>query len=334
MPARSLLLATFLLVTAAPAGAQEYVWTGDRPDGVAPLGVFADRTLGAGSLEVSLVYRKTDQEGIRLDSELIDPTTLFDFFTVVPFELTSQGWYARGAYGVSDDLTVTGRVGFLERDRVQFTEDFTFFDLEASGITDVEVQALYSIWDQGPYRAQLQAGVLIPTGSVEEEGAFAGVRSGTLPYDTQIGAGGWGIMPGFTAQVMNEHGSVGGQVVATLFVADKGDWRPGDQVEANAWGAFRFNRFFSSSVRVHAIAFGAIEGFDPDLDPDRDPGELPTSFSGRRVDIPVGVNFYMPEGRWQGHRLGLELVFPVHEKFDGPWLSNDWELVVGWQKAF
>ena len=86
---------------------------------------------------------------------------------------------------------------------------------------------------------------------------------------------------------------------------------------------------------MHLLSFEGIEGFDPDLDPARDPGEWPISFAGTRVDIPVGLNLYMPEdGPWAGHRLSVELVFPVHESFDGPWLASDWGASVGWQVGF
>ena len=335
MSARSLLVAALLMV-AAPAGAQEYMWTDDRPDAVPPLGVFAARTLPAGALELTALYSKLDQAGIRFGSDLVDPNVLFEFHELVPFELTTAGWTARLGYGLTDDLTLAGRVGFLMRDRWQFNEDGVPFELESQGITDVEVHALYDVYESGPYRAHLQAGVVIPTGSVTLEDGFGDLRAeGRLPYDMQMGAGAFGISPGATFQAMNEHGSVGAQVLATLYFAEKEEWRAGDRAEVNAWAAYRFNRFFSGSARMRAAAYEEIAGFDPELDPDRDPGETPFAFGGRRVDLPVGLNFYMPEGRWEGHRLAIEFIWTVHEQFDD-WfgLANDWGFQVGWQKAF
>jgi hypothetical protein len=336
MSARCLLVAALLTVAAAPAGAQEYVWTDDRPDAEAPLGVFGARTLSAGALQITALYSKMDQSGIRLGSQLVDPSTLFDSHEIVPFDLTTTGYVVRGAYGLSDDLTLAGRVGFQMRDRWQRNQEDVFFQLESSGITDLEVQALYDVYESGPYRAHLHAGVTIPTGSVTLEDGVEGLREeGHLPYDMQIGSGAFGFSPGVTAQAMNENGSVGAQVLATLFFLEKEDWRLGDRVEANMWAGFRLNRFFSASVRVRATAFEEIDGFDPQLDPARDPGEYPFGLSGRRVDIPVGLNFYMPEGRWQGHRGSLEFVFPAHEQFDDwAWLASDWGFEVGWQKTF
>ena len=281
MSARSLLVAALLTVAAAPAGAQEYVWNADRPDGVAPLGVFGDRTLAEGQLELTALYTKDDKLGIRFGSNFVDPLTVFDSHELVPIELYESGYLFRLAYGVSDNLTLAGRVGFVMRDRRQLTDDLVFFDMDSEGVTDVEVQALYDLYEDGPYRAHLQLGAIIPTGTVTADGGFGDLRvEGRLPYDMQLGAGAFGISPGVTAQMMNEFGSVGAQISATLFFLEKEDWRAGDRAEAQAWAAYRFNRFFSASVRMHAVGPQAIEGSDPELDPDRDPGEFP--YVGRR----------------------------------------------------
>jgi hypothetical protein len=205
--------------------------------------------------------------------------------------------------------------------------------LESNGISDLEVQALYSVFSQDAVRAHLHAGVTVPTGSVSASDGVESLREeGTLPYDMQLGAGAFGFSPGLTAQIMNESGTVGAQLLGTFFFAEKEDWRLGNRIEGNVWAAYRLSRHFSASARAHVISFEGIEGFDPELDPARDPGEWPISFAGTRVDLPIGLNLYMPEdGPWAGHRLSVELVFPVYESFDGPWLASDWGATIGWQ---
>jgi hypothetical protein len=337
MSARSLLVGALLSTAAAPVAAQDFVWTLDRPDAVAPLGVFGDRTLPGGSLDLALHWTKVTQEGIRFGSELVDPISMFEVFQILPLSLKTDAYGLRAAFGLTDDLTLAARAAFLMRTREQITEDFTFFVLESEGLSDVEAQLLYNVWSGDDVRVHLHLGGSVPTGDVLAVDGFQDVRPrGQLPYDMQLGAGAWGVSPGITAQIMNEYGAVGGQVMGTRYFLEKENWRLGDKVEANAWAAYRLNRFLSLSGRVHAISFGAIEGFDPSLDPSRDPGEWPISFAGKRVDLPVGLNVYVPEGegRWSGHRLAIEFLFPVYEEFDGPWLSTDWGVSVGWQIGF
>jgi hypothetical protein len=339
MSSRRLLISAALLGLAASAAAAQTapmaLWSADRPDAVAPIGVFGDRLQGAGSLQLTVFYSRTGAEGIRFGSELIDPATLFGNFELVPLSLSSDGYFVRAQYGINDRVTLAAEGGFVRRTREQITQDLVFFPLEAEGPTDIRAQLLFNLFDTEAVKAHVHLGGSAPVGSTNEADGETGLRTaGTLPYDMQLGSGGWGVSPGITAKVMNEYGSVGGQVIGTMYFGSKNGWRAGDQVEMTGWAAYRLNRFFSVSAGAHMVSFETIQGFDPALNPDRDPGELPISFGGKRVDLPVGVNLYMPEGSWAGHRISVEFNFPVHEDFEGPWLAGKRGLTIGWQKAF
>jgi hypothetical protein len=336
MSVRTWLVPVLLASLAAPADAQTFIWSQDRPDAVAPTGVFGDRTLPKDIGEIGLQYARLQQEGVRAGTELLDPLELFRVFRIVPFAAVSEKYEVRGMLGLTDKLTLAARANFLTRSREHLTEDLTYFVLESSGIGDIQAQALYDLYAVGAVRAHVHLGVSLPTGSVDASDGVSDVREeGILPYDMQLGAGAFGFSPGVTAQIMNEYGTVGGQVIGTWYFASVEDWRLGDYIEANAWAAYRLNDHFSASARVHVLSFEGIQGFDIDLDPTRDPGEWPISFSGTRVDIPIGLNLYMPEGGpWEGNRLSVEFVFPVHETFDWPWLASDWGATIGWQFGF
>ena len=61
----------------------------------------------------------------------------------------------------------------------------------------------------------------------------------------------------------------------------------------------------------------------PTADPDRR--------AGWRLELAPGINRIHPAS---GHRLAVEMAFPVAQWLDGPQLETDWRLIVGWQKAF
>ena len=85
----TIVLAAALLLTAVPLGAQEHVWTEDRPDGVAPAGISADRTLAAGAIEVSYRYGQRNARGMRFGTATIAETDVLDLgFRFVPLERT------------------------------------------------------------------------------------------------------------------------------------------------------------------------------------------------------------------------------------------------------
>lgn len=321
----------------APIAAQEpYMWSGDRPDGVAPAGIFADRVLPVGAFEVSPSFATFDRLGSRAGSDLIAFSDLFQFFDFAPFALNTQRYGLTLSYGATETFTLLGRVGYVDVARDHITEDDLIFTLENDGVSDLEVHGLWEVYREGGWRGHLQGGIVIPTGTTDADDGAPGIRAnGVLPYDMQIGAGVFAARPGFTIQSMNEAGSVGLQVLGTIYFGENDEgWRPGHVVDVNGWAAYRFNDFFSVSSGLRASDQSSIQGFDPSLDPERDPAENPLSFAAQRVDIPLGVNLRMPEGPLAGHHIGVEFLWNVHEEFDGILLAADDGWAVKWTAIF
>jgi len=64
MVRRSLIVAALLAVASPLAAQDEYVWTLNRPDADAPLGVTGARTLEAGALEISYRFTQMNSQGV------------------------------------------------------------------------------------------------------------------------------------------------------------------------------------------------------------------------------------------------------------------------------
>lgn len=319
---------------AVPAAAQDHPWTSDRPDGVAPVGIIADRTLPAGTFEVGYRFSNVDAEGLKAGPDPVTELELLDIFEFVPLARSVDTHVLTLGYGVNDDVTVMANVGYTSKRRETANEE-VFFIQESSDVADARVDVLWDVWEQGPHRAHLQLGAVVPLGSVEQRGDIPGASDVLLPYDMQIGSGSFALVPGVVLATQNEFGTVGAQVQGVLHLTDNDrDYRPGDEVRANVWAAYRLNEVFSLSSGVRAVGSNAIEGFDPALETFRDPGDLSLSFGGTRVDIPLGLNVLMPQGPLAGHRFGVEFAWTVHENLDGPLLASDWGFTVGWQSAF
>ena len=326
------LLTTLVVLGVVQLQAQEHVWTIDRPDGVAPIGVFGDRTLASGALELTAIYSSSDHLGIRFGTEVVSIDQTLDLFDVAPLSLATELLEVRLGLGLTDRLTLAGRIGIVSKERQQVTTD-QFFIIEVSDVSDTEVHLLWEVTNPGgAVRAHLQGGLSLPTGSIEESADVSGIRTGVLPYDMQTGAGVVGALPGATAAVQNEVGTVGGQIMGRIYFGenDRG-WRPGNAVEFNGWASYKVSDYVSVTARVNAIGWDAIDGFDAELNPFRDPGELGSSYAGERVNLPVGLNIYIPTGPLAGHRLSFEWVANVHEDLDGPWLAADDGFNISWQ---
>lgn len=338
MVRKSLLAATLILVATPLAAQEQTVWNPNRPDGHAPLGIRADRTLGAGQFQVTYRFAEVKSKGVWFDNDSLDLETTLEFYQVAPLSMDNLLHGISLAYGITPDITVMASLDYSQRERQQLTDDGIFYVTDSDGLGDLELSGLYRFFNDGPYRAHVEAGVIVPTGDFDARAPtpFSSPDDEALPYDMRPGGGVWGFMPGATAQAQNEHGTVGGQIRAAMFFGtnDLG-YTPGSRTEATGWGSYRLNDYFSISARGRYVSWSGIEGQDPDLDPARDPGNENFFAQGSRLDIPVGLNFYLPAGsRFAGHRVAIEYIYPAHHSFEGPQMGLDHALVVGWQLVF
>ena len=338
---RKSLLVVALLAIATPALAQEAgnVWSSKRPDAQAPVGVVGGRTLELGQVEFTYRYNRLTSTGIWFDNVMLSPDFVGEYYQVVPLSLVSEVHSLGVAVAASEDLTLMANLGYTLRERDQVTNDYEFwYFTNTEELTDLEISGLYRVYDQGPYRAHLHFGASIPTGTYDVKGktVFSTPGEENLTYDMRAGAGTFGAMPGITMAAQNDVATVGAQLKGTIyFGTNDQDFAPGNRMEFNAWAAYKASDYFAVTARAAYQDWGAIEGADPAAKPRRDPGYDGLGLGGHRLDIPVGISLYMPEGtRFAGHRLSVEYIYPASHKYDGPQLAADWGLVAAWQVVF
>ena len=338
MVRKSLILMTLLAVASPLAAQEEYVWTSKRPDGHAPIGVTGARNLEPAAIEVAYRLSQLSSRGVWLANDSVPLASTLELYQTSPLSLSQQTHNVSISYGVTDRLTVIADVDYATRKREQRTDSAVSYATFSNGLGDVSLAGLYNIVDQGPYKAHIQLGALIPTGaeSVFRVTPFSAPNTEALPYDMRRGAGTFAVLPGLTVQAQNEVATVGVQAKARIYIgSNDARFNLGQSYTASVWAAHTINEYFSLSGRIHWQHWGNIDGSDPDLDKTRDPGNDAFFLGGERVDVPIGVNFYFPEGvRFAGHRLSFEAIFPVSHEYQGLQLGLDWGLVVGWQMVF
>ena len=336
---RKSLLAVLLLAAATPlAGQQEPVWSSDRPDAQPPLGVTAAHMLESGRFQLGYRFSKMNYKGVWFENDSIPLDETLELYPVAPLTLENLTHEVSIAFAPVGGFTLQANMAFSQRRREQYTAGGTFYVTDIEEVGDLEVYGLFSIFNESVYRAHLQLGALVPTGTsdVTAETPFSTPSEEPVPYDMRPGAGTFAILPGISAQAQNEYGSVGAQAKGTVFFGTNDqDYAPGDRMDVTGWGSYRANDHFSVSARLHYLAWRGIDGADARLDPDRDPGNNSYFLKGERVDLPVGLNFYLPRGSGLvGHRVSFEWIFPLHQEYDAPQLGADWGFVVGWQAVF
>lgn len=333
MVRRSLIVAVLMAASSPLAAQDEWMWTGDRPDADAPLGVLGSRTLDLGVMEVGYRFSQTNSRGVWFAHDSLPLATTLQLYAVAPLSLSQQTHSAVFAWGLLEGLTLMGTAEFSIFEREQLTDTGILYITRTEALGDLTASALYEVYRSGPYRGNLSFGVVIPTGKSRTYADTPFGASQPLPYDQRPGGGTVGLMPGASVLIQNELASLGLQFRARINVIEgTTDWTPGDRYEANGWGAYKLNDVISISGGVRWAIWGRIEGADPQLDPTMDPGNDPVTgmAGGQRADLPVGINFVMPGGPLAGHRFQLESIYTLHHDYEGVRLGQDWAINLGW----
>lgn len=327
---------------AQPLGAQvekPHTWSSARPDARAPESITEDRLLLAGEIQLGMRYLYTDMSGQAFGTDSLTVNQVLNLFDVAPSEMTTQGFAVDLLWGLTDRITLTATGTFAQKTMDNLAalngqaNAFLFYQTSASGLEDVRVNALYDILSEGAFRFHVHAGASLPVGAIDNNDVtpFSDPTPTQLPYTQQLGSGTFDLLPGFTFNIQNEKASLGFQGRATIRLGenDRG-WTLGDLYEANMWAGIKTNEWISVSLGGRYSSWGNVEGFDEQLNPNESPAHNTLTQGGQRVDLPVGINFIIPEGQFEGHRLGVEFLLPIHQDLDGPQLKHNWSIAAGW----
>jgi hypothetical protein len=348
MVRRSLIAAVLLAVSSPVAAQEEYMWTSGRPDSDAPIGVSGARTLDAGAFELTYRFNQMNSRGVWFATDSLPLATTLQLYTVAPLTLSNITHSVTASFGMSDRLTLTGTAEFSLMEREQITNGGQLYITGIEAVGDITASAIYEVYRGGPYRMNMSVGAVLPTGKARTYACTPFSSPGgcdipnppeeALPYDQRPGGGAFALVPGIAGQVQNEVASAGAAFKARIHIGEgTADFTPGDRYQADGWAAYAINDVLSLSAGIRWQIWGRLEGADPQLTATQDPGSdnVTGMAGGQRADMPLGLNFLMPEGSvLAGHRLALEAVYAMHHDYEGVRLGLDWGLNLGWTMPF
>lgn len=319
----------------APIEASDNLWRSGRPDGHGPIGVMGDHTHEAGEFMFSYRFMRMDMAGNREGTTDLTPAQVLQQFPVTPTEMTTDMHMLGAMYAPTDELTLSLMAPYISKSMEHVTRMGTRFTTQSDGFGDMRLMGLYKIFDQNRQRLHLNAGISFPTGSTNRRDDTPAGPNQVLPYPMQLGSGTFDLLPGITYLGQTDDWFWGGQALGTIRLGTNGNrYRLGNRFNLTGWGARRWNKWFSTSIRLNGATWGNISGADPRLNPAIIPTANPNLRGGTRLDVGLGLNFLVNKGILAGHRLAVEFALPVYQSLEGPQLETDWVLTLGWQKAF
>jgi hypothetical protein len=334
-------------------------------DDHAPIGVMADHAHKQGEFMVSFRAMHMEMSGNQIGTDDVAPDTIVTTvpnrfagmpmqpptLRIVPTEMRTDMYMLGMMYAPSDAVTLMVMGHYIEKEMDHLTYQggmgttvLGTFQTNPKALGDTKVAALFpliGIPEAGAMRADeltLKAGISLPTGSTDETATILtpmGMQPTVrVPYMMQAGTGTWDLEPALTYKARRGAIGFGAQAAASIRLdSNKWGYAFGDTYEATAWASYRPAQWISLSGRAKARTMGRIDGIDPNI---MGPVQTanPDFQGGERVDLLAGVNLVGTHGALAGHRLGIELGLPVYQDLNGPQMAADWNLTVGWQKAF
>jgi len=309
------------------------LWTWDRPDGHAPIGVMGDHTHNEAEVMVGYRYMYMHMDGLRDGAKTISSDAIRQAFMVSPIWMTMEMHMPSIMYAPNDNVTFASMFPYVRKKMSHKMRNGRTFTIEAGGFGDIQLSVLYKIFDQDIHRVHFNGGISLPTGSVSENDATLTNGSSKLPYPMQLGSGTFDLLPGITYLAQTEDLSWGVQAKAIIRTGGENsqEYRFGNRALATTWTSYRFFNWLSSSLRYNWEIWGNVEGEDPSLNKNMVPTADPDNQGGNRMDVLMGLNIY-PSGKvLKGLRLFVEYGVPLYQNLRGPQMEVDHILTGGCQ---
>lgn len=339
---KKLYIALLAAVVATSTYAQEQElsqsWSSNRPDGHAPISVMGDHTHKKGEFMFSYRYMnmqmndlKRGNDDVSFDSVLLPNG---GEYMVTPTDMPMNMHMLGGMYAVSDKVTLAAMLGYTSMDMEHLTAMGGTFSTASSGITDLKLSALYTVFNKNRQQLHGKVGVSLPTGSIDEMDVTP-VSNGNeviLPYPMQIGSGTVDALLGATYLWQTDRFSGGNQVNGVIRTGTNDrDYRLGNIYSLDNWIAYKTADWISFSARVKGSVVSEIDGANPDLNPLMVITADTRNSGGTYIDGGLGFNLYAYKGVLKNVRLGVEVATPLLQDVNGVQLKRKETVTVGLQ---
>ncbi len=307
-------------------------WNSSRPDSHAPISVMGDHIHKAGETMLSYRHMQMNMDSLVDGNSSISAANLLESsaYMMAPTKMSMTMDMLGFMYAPTDSTTLMMMAVYHDKDMDMIMQssmgNVMQQSMNSSGVGDLKLGALHSIYDSSKHKVHLNLMMSLPTGAIDEKN-----NGQALPYGMQLGSGTYDLLPGITYAAQYYKYSWGAQATATIRLGDNDrDYTLGDRYQIQAWLQKPVFKIVSVSARVTYENWQNIDGEDDRLNPMISPLADANLQAGDRVVIGLGINMTLPAG----NRLALEYNKQVEQNLDGPQMALDDSWTFGWQLSF
>lgn len=316
-------------------------WSGNRPDGHAPISVMGDHTHGKGELMFSYRFMSMNMEDLKRGN---DDESFADVlipnggeYMVTPTKMTMQMHMLGFMYAPSDRITLMAMANYISMDMDHLTAMGRTFTTESSGFGDLKLAMLYKFFNKDSQQLHGQIGISLPTGTIDNKDKTPASNGNEviLPYPMQIGSGTIDSELALTYLVQCEAMSFGSQLKGVIRLGENdNDYTLGNRYSFNNWLAYKAANWLSFSARLEGLIVGEIDGANPNLNPMMVITADTRNSGGTYINSGLGFNIYVSEGSFKNMRFGFEFATPLLQDVKGVQLKQKETITFGVQYAF
>lgn len=323
---------------------------------VAPMAVMGGHIHEKGEWMLSYRFMRMDMEGNRSGTNDLTPEEIVTNFAnpngppptfrVVPTEMTMDMHMFGAMYAPADWLTLMAMGTYLDKDmdHITFqgmagTTRLGEFTTEASGWGDTKLSGLFRVYQNGGHTIHLNAGLSLPTGSIDEEDtvlAPTGMRpSLRLPYAMQLGTGTYDALPGITYTGHSGNLGWGTQYTGEVRLESDNDegYAWGDKHTVNVWGGYKATDWLTLQANARATTQADIDGSDPLIMAPVQTAD-PDNYGGETIALGGGFQIKPTMAELRNVTFGAEISVPVYQDLNGPQMETDWIGTAGLKITF
>tara|TARA_R110002020_G_scaffold293535_5_gene509116 strand:- start:35907 stop:36932 length:1026 start_codon:yes stop_codon:yes gene_type:complete len=318
----------------------ENKWNGNRPDAHAPISIMGDHTHGKGEFMLSYRYMYMDMHDLKRgsdDASFISALKPNDKYMVTPTRMPMHMHMLGLMFAPTNRVTLMAMGMYSESSMKHLTVMGANFTTASNGWGDVQVSALYKFLEAGTTKMHLQAGISLPTGSIDEKGVTPmsmGMKM-VMPYAMQIGSGTYDGLLGLTFLQQWQATSFGAQAKSTIrFGENDNSYTLGNNYRLNSWYSYKATDVMSLSLHAEGVIVDEIAGSNPALNPMMVSTADTQNSGGTYVNLGLGANFFVPKGCLKDLRFSVELAYPLYQDLNGVQLKAQEVFTTGVQYAF
>ena len=318
-------------------------------DNHAPISVHGDHMHKKGEFMFS--YRrnhmlmsqvKSGKTDMQIDEIMSAPNYASDgsgTYMNAPTEMTMEMHMFGAMYAPSNSITLSLMSNYCRKEMTQQRMAMSGserFDVNSSGLGDTKITGLIKIINNEEIKSHLGVGLSIPTGSIDQRDSTPISSNTRLGYGMQNSSGTFD--PYVFSNNVRAFGSVkvGGKIYFKMPSSGKNvkGYQYGDTFKTTFWTSYLWANYLSSSLKIDYNFKKKMIGSDNEMNPRMSPIMDSKNQGYQKSSIGLGINFINHNGFFKNHRIGLELILPIYQKYRGIQMAENFRTVIGWQYGF